>query len=214
MSRVPADTVLLRLALAAVIAVPLSGCGGDDNAGQAVVPPTTPAPQAATTSTTPPAPTPSTPTSPGAVAPKAEGKATDEEPAAAAPSPNTPTVSETPESAKKASPKKASADEVAGDMKKVHDALKAKGFDPGKPIVSDESSGALQIKETTIVFFPSPKLAAAQAARFKKVFEGSPQFVTVDRKANRLFLLSLPTKPSAEQLDTYRTIRQIANGAV
>lgn len=214
MSRVPADTVLLRLALAAVIAVPLSGCGGDDNAGQAVVPPTTPAPQTATTSTTPPAPTPSTPTSPDAAKDSPDAAAAPDPAAAAPKSGNAPVISETPASVKKASPKKSSSDEIAGDMKKVHDALKGEGFDPGKPIVSDESSGALQVKETTIVFFPSPKLAAEQAARFEKVFEGSPQFVTVDRKANRLFLLSLPTKPSDEQLENFRKIRKIANGAV
>lgn len=212
----PADTVLLRLALAAVIAVPLSGCGGDDKPEQAAAPPAASTPQSATTSTSPPQPAATTPTTPEAAGKEGSAEAAPgADPATVAPkSGNEPAVSETPASAKKASPKKASSDEIAGDMKKVHEALKAEGFDPGKPIVSDESSGALQVKETTIVFFPSPKLAAEQAARFAKVFEGSPQFVTVDRKANRLFLLSLPTKPSDEQLDNYRKIRKIANGAV
>lgn len=214
MSRVPADTVLLRLALAAVIALPLSGCGGDDAPEQASTPPGTSIPQSATTSSTPPTPTATTPTTPGAKPSSGKKGAAASDPALVAPAADEPSVSETPASAEKASPKKASSDEIAGDMKKVHEALKKEGYDPGKPIVSDESSGALQVKETTIVFFPSPKQAAAQAAKLKKVFEGSPQFVTVDRKANRLFLLSLPAKPTDEQLSTYRKIRQIANGAV
>ncbi|MBJ7473219.1 MAG: hypothetical protein JHD16_18070 [Solirubrobacteraceae bacterium] len=208
MSRVPVDTVLLRLALAAAITLPLSGCGGDD--ADSAVAPTTQAP-VTTTPTTPAA-------TAGPTAPSAEDQKGNEDvpdaaaSADAAPDDDAPVDTKT--SAAKASPKQQSNDEIAGDMKKAYDALKAAGFDPGKPLVSGESSGALQIKETTVVFYPSPRLAAEQAVRFEEALKGGPQQVKLARRANRLFLLSLPTPPTAKQLEDFRKIRQITNGAV
>lgn len=101
-------------------------------------------------------------------------------------------------------------------MKRVHDALKAEGFDPGPPLDSGQRAGALQISKdnTTILFFPSPLSAERSAAQYKKVFDGSPQSVTLNRTANRLYMLSLPKKPTGAQLEAYRKIRKIANGAV
>lgn len=210
MSRVPADTVLLRLALAAAIALPLSGCGGDDaeTASTPVAPvATTAAPAAAGAST----PDSAAPTSgpkaisvPGADDPDAE--ATDE------------AFQETKKAAEAAaetaSPAKQSNDELAQQMKVAYDALNDAGLSPGKPIASAEDSGALTIQDTTVAFFLSPRAAAAAGAALESAFKASPQHVKVARKANRLFLLSLPQKPTDAQLETYRKVRKVVNGAV
>lgn len=220
MSRVPADTVLLRFLVAATLAatVVLAGCGGDDPETAS-----TPASTPAAASTPNPAPpigtTDTTPTTPDAGAGESPQDAPDSGGSALPPGAATgagadSAPADTKETAAKASPSKKSNDEIASDMKKVYDALKENGLDPGKPIVSGEESGALQIKDTTIIFFPSPRQAAEASARFSEALKDSPQFVEVARKANRLFLMSLPTKPSDAQLENFRKVRKIANAAV
>lgn len=216
MSRVPADTVLRRLAAVAVVALSLTGCGGDDEPtpGQATTPPavTPSSPDTASTSTTPPQPT--SPAAPDEAA-AAETAPEGDDAAAQTPKPAPkPVAPDTPASAKKASSKASSNEEVASDMKKVHDALKAEDYDVQKPIV-ENSSGALPVgTTTTIIFFPSPRQAAEKGQQLVKAFENSPQFVQARRTANRLYLLSLPSKPTDEQIADFRKIRQIANGAV
>lgn len=197
----------------------MSACGGDDPERASTPAVTAPAP--ASTSTTPATPTATTPSTTPEKASKADKDAEPEDgPAVNATAADDPAAisDETAQSVKKASAKRQTPDQIAADMKKVHSALKAAGIDPGDPVASDTGSDAAALAvdggSTTIIFFPSPRMAADNAAKFEKVFEGSPQFVRVDRKANRLFLFNSPTKPDEQQLKRYRQIRQIANGAI
>lgn len=215
----PADTVLIRLAVAAAILVPLSGCG-DDKPETASTPPAVTTPADAAPATTP------APTSPAAEEPKTSDDGDDsskkdgakgDEPAAEARTVDpTPVTADAPESVKKASPKMAPPEVIADQVKTVHDALKKGGYKPSDPLNQGDRAGALEVKgtKTTILFFPSPRSAAENAAQYEKVFSGSPQSVTIVRKANRLFLLSVPGKPSDSEQKTFDEIRKIANDAI
>ncbi len=214
MSRVPADTVLFRALVAAALSatLALSACGGDDPETA-----TTPGAAPAATTVTGTTEVPVT-SSPGGDEPapvtndNAKDEPTREESEAA--------IARTEKAAKEASEglssKPKSTDDLTQQVKKANDALKAAGYKVAKPTVSGEESVALTVNDNlvTIVFLRSPRDAAASQAGIETNFAKSPQKMKLARKANRLFILSLPTDPSASQLKQYREVRKIVNGAV
>lgn len=212
MFRVPADTVLTRFLTAAALAATLavSACGEDSSEKASTPAASSPATTAAPATTG----APGTPAGGDAAGPDV-------------PSPDEPTAAEAKaaiektkkvarEASKGVSTEKKSTKDLTQQVKAANDALKVAGLQVSKPIVDGEDGVALSVENSlvTVVFMRSPRDAAAAGAAAETNFAQSPQKIKVARKANRLFILSLPSDPTAKQLKTFRQVRKIVNASV
>jgi hypothetical protein len=213
MFRVLSDTATPRVAVVSLVllATGLSACGSSDGT-QAAVPARGTA--ATTAATTPPL-------TKAQQAAQAKQQAADlrkiKKQTEASVSKNIPKVTDTPETAvsiAKASPKKRSKRTIQGDMQTATEALDKAGQTATTVKVQGAASGAIQIQDTTVVFFSSDKLAATSSQTFTLALAANPNSGRISRSDNRVYIVNNSASLTPSDITQYKAVRKIVDKAL
>lgn len=210
MFRVPENTVMRRAAVTTMIllsSTTFAACGGLD----------APEDQASATSGTTaaesaPAATSTTPVDSGTsnnTAPRADGLQVEK----SSKSSDTPETKATIAKAKK---RKKPADDATlkAQSEKVLAALQSDGFNATSLPPYSAAKYAVQIGTTSMLFYVSPAVAAEDASVYERLIKTRPGYGRTARDGNRVYLLNSREKLTDEQIDTFRDIRAVAEGAL
>lgn len=225
MFRVPEDTVLRRTAATALILLTtaLTACGGDDEPETGVAPPTATTTAAATTPPDPvPDPADTTPVDeePARAPSKkevekaqeetdrlvekaaADANATDAEIAKVSPKP------ENDATIKKADKTEIADGDIDGQVATATKALETAKLQAAKVEVSGDAKAAIQVANTTVIFYGSERQAAKEAQKFQSLISKAPDLNRIVRRTNRLYLLSTAQKIGSADMKSFRATRR------
>jgi hypothetical protein len=130
---------------------------------------------------------------------------------------NIPTVNASPETTHTiaiASAKPRSTHSMNDDIATAQKALAKAGQTATRVKVTGGASAAIQIKNTTVVFFSSDKKAASSDQTFTLAIAANPDYGRIARTNNRVYLVSSGQKISAGDIAAFKSVQSIVDKAL